>query len=183
MSADDVTRYAVEVREVFDSRWAGVKSIGLGRVPPTQGTPDFYVLIEESARPCLRVDFYANGGELRCFQDLIIWNSWVILGHGESVYFVSPHDAQTRTCKLGDYFGSLYPQNGFLLVASGSSLIRFDDKGDAVWHKTDLGLDGVLVHDIDDGVIHGSGEWDPPGGWRLFRVDLETGSRLDDEGD
>ncbi|CAI8889374.1 hypothetical protein EMIT091MI3_50076 [Kosakonia quasisacchari] len=31
-----------------------------------------------------------------------------------------------------------------------------------------------------DGVVYGSGDWDPPDGGRDFRLDLHTGQLLDD---
>jgi len=38
-----------------------------------------------------------------------------------------------------------------------------------------LGIDGIIVASTSDGVISGEGEWDPPGGWRPFRLSLATG--------
>jgi hypothetical protein len=38
--------------------------------------------------------------------------------------------------------------------------------------------DGVVVVAIDDNVVLGQGEWDPPGGWRPFQVSLESGETL-----
>lgn len=45
-------------------------------------------------------------------------------------------------------------------------------------HCADLGIDGVLVTVIDNGVVGGEAELDPPGGWKPFRVDLETGAKV-----
>lgn len=46
------------------------------------------------------------------------------------------------------------------------------------WENRGLGIDGVLVHEISGDVIAGEGEWDPPGGWKPFRVRLNTGQNL-----
>ncbi|HEX4382949.1 MAG TPA: hypothetical protein VH083_08370, partial [Myxococcales bacterium] len=83
---------------------------------------------------------------------------------------------KVSTTLLQWYFGHLYPLEDKLLVASASRLHCFDQQGIAVWQSADLGLDGVIVDSVDDGVIHGQGEWDPPGGWRPFRVALATGA-------
>ena len=56
--------------------------------------------------------------------------------------------------------------------------VNLDEEGELLWTSPALGVDGVLVHSIDDGVIAGEGEWDPPGGWRPFRVALSSGLAL-----
>ena len=38
-----------------------------------------------------------------------------------------------------------------------------------------VGIDGVVVTAIAEGRVEELGEWDPPGGWRVFALDLGTG--------
>lgn len=42
-------------------------------------------------------------------------------------------------------------------------------------NNDDLGLEGVIVNSVEDGIVRGEGEWDPPGGWRPFSLRLDTG--------
>lgn len=80
--------------------------------------------------------------------------------------------------ELDSYFGYLYPIPAGVLVSSGSSLFRFGQDGRIVWLCRSLGVDGVVVHDVRDGVVVGAAELDPPGEWKPFRVALADGSRL-----
>lgn len=43
-----------------------------------------------------------------------------------------------------------------------------------------LGIDGVVVSivDVEKSLVHGQGEWDPPGGWKPFTVRLGDGTRV-----
>jgi len=49
--------------------------------------------------------------------------------------------------------------------------------GELLWKTGQLGIDGVLVHKVSPTRIEGSGEWDPPGGWRPFVLTPTTGER------
>ena len=45
-----------------------------------------------------------------------------------------------------------------------------------MWSSPELGIDGVIVGSVAEGVIEGAGECDPPDGWRAFRVLLSSGA-------
>ena len=62
-----------------------------------------------------------------------------------------------------------------VLISSADSLWHLDASGQELWRVDDLGVDGVVIFDVKHGVVHGSGEWDPPGGWLPFEVELRTG--------
>lgn len=74
------------------------------------------------------------------------------------------------------YFGSFYPLPDSLLVCSGTRLYRLSPTGELMWTSPELGIDGVIVSEVRDGLILGEGEWDPPGGWLPFQISLATGS-------
>jgi hypothetical protein len=151
----------------------------VGQVPQAQGTPELYILVVKAGAPYLCVALYADSEQLRCFQEAIIWSSWAVIGYGSRVHFISISDGTAKTVELNDYFGYLYPEEDFLLVASGSGLIRFDKGARVVWRNDNLGIDGVLVKDISDEIVTGEGEWDPPGGWKPFQVSLESGEEIE----
>jgi hypothetical protein len=79
------------------------------------------------------------------------------------------------TYALDNYFGHLYAHNDYLLVASGERLLRIQCDGSLAWKSPLLGIDGVIVGNVEDGIIYGSGEWDPPGGWQPFQIRLDSG--------
>jgi hypothetical protein len=79
---------------------------------------------------------------------------------------------------LGTYFGHAYPSETFLLVASAERLFQVALDGSLTWRPEYLGVDGVIVERISTDHIEGQGEWDPPGGWKHFRVSAHSGRLL-----
>jgi hypothetical protein len=69
----------------------------------------------------------------------------------------------------------LYPAEQFLLIALASHLHRVDTAGLLQWTSECLGMDGVIVDEIAENLITGQGEWNPPGGWKPFQVNVHTG--------
>jgi hypothetical protein len=108
------------------------------------------------------------------------WNGWLVEAEGINaqdvcVRFSRPEEHQRKSYRADSYIGYLYPHEEFLLVATNMRLMRFDKKAQLVWQSREIGIDGVLISKIINGVIYGEGEWDPPGGWRPFKVHLESG--------
>jgi hypothetical protein len=62
-----------------------------------------------------------------------------------------------------------------LLVASAERLYCFEPGGSLRWMSQGLGIDGVTVDEFDANTVRGQGEWDPPGGWQQFQLDMRTG--------
>lgn len=174
-----MAEFSITTENVIETPWLNTKSIAIGRVPQTLGTPDLFVLIEKDGVPYLRVDLYSNSEESTCFQEMVIWKSWAVVGYGNNVHLISINEDTLKSIELDDYFGHLYLYDDFLLAASGSSLYRIDDRANIIWKSANLGIDGVLVYNISDDVIFGQGEWDPPGGWQPFQVNCSTGLKIE----
>ena len=79
---------------------------------------------------------------------------------------------------LGCYFSAFTLLDDRLLAASGHGIVCLLPDGALAWRNDELGVDGVIVHDVAEGTISGDGEWDPPGGWRSFHVSLVTGEAV-----
>jgi hypothetical protein len=77
--------------------------------------------------------------------------------------------------ELGAYFAKIYKTVGLLLAASGENLHAISRNGTLFWEAEHLGIDGVVINRIEEDVAYGEGEWDPPGGWKPFKIELETG--------
>jgi hypothetical protein len=146
-------------------------------------TPDLYVTIADEHRPLLRVDIYRRAEpEALVFQEAIDWKNRVFVGYGERVYVIDPAKRTGYDMSLGTgfaYFAAFYATPDYLLVASGESLLRLAPGGSVLWIAAHLGLDGVVVHSVESGIIYGAGEWDPPGGWRPFAVRLDSGKAVE----
>lgn len=109
-----------------------------------------------------------GGGELR-------WKNWLVQVDGGHIQFSSAEPESPKSYELGAYIGYLYPLPEFLLVASDARLFCFDVTASLVWQSEVLAVDGVVIHDITEGVIYGEGEMNPPAGWRPFRLALNGG--------
>ena len=160
-----------------DSPWEHVESVQVGCVPTGLGTPDCYVLIENDGVPFLCVGVYGYE-DCYAFEDVIVWRELVIIGYGSRVHMVNYQTQEIITFELDSYFGHFYPGDEWLIIASANRLILISTTGRVMWKTEYLGLDGVIVDRIEDNLIHGRGEWDPPGGWRPFQVRLDTGKKI-----
>lgn len=83
-----------------------------------------------------------------------------------------------RTLKVDSYFSGLAIHEGCFYVAGAGSVYCINKRGETVWQNNNLGVDGVRISHIADNQLRGSGEWDPPGGWREFVLDLTTGRAI-----
>jgi hypothetical protein len=169
-----------ELSTSIASPWSEMDPLQVGAFRP--GAADLFVAIAEDGRPVLRVDIYRSPHpECFAFQDAIVWSEQVFVGYGESVYVIDPAmrgKFQIFLTGSAPYFGGFYAGPDYLLAASGDSLLRLGADGKVLWTAPDLGLDGVIVDSVNSGVIHGQGEWDPPGGWKPFALRLDSGRRL-----
>jgi hypothetical protein len=146
------------------------------------GAPAARVGIQIDATKRLRFDVPSDAGQ-SAFQDLRCVDDTVFVGVGESVFVIRPLEQAWDRIRLEDYFGSLYTPEDFglpltsfgVLVATGSALFSLTNAGTLIWCARGLAVDGVQVLDVRDGLIFGSAELDPPGGWQPFVLDVITG--------
>jgi hypothetical protein len=167
---------AAALHLTIDAPWTGMEPLRLGCVPSGLGTPDRYLTIELAGCPLVRCDLYGwRSVESHTFEEVQAWSGLVVVGFGHRLYVIEPVVRKASSFNLGSYFGHLYPAGDYLLVASAERLFRLESGGTVVWRSPEVGIDGVVVHQVLNGVIHGEGEWDPPGGWKPFRLRLDTG--------
>ena len=149
--------------------------VRVGAVPPGVPTPGAFVCVEKDDRPVLRVDVYGGAKENSAFCEAIVWRGYVVVGIGDGVHVVGLSGTPVKTFALGRYFGHLYPSESHLLAASAERLYCIDADARLLWVSDVLGIDGVVVDRIDADWIDGEGDWDPPDGWRRFRIRRDTG--------
>lgn len=155
-------------------------------ISSSAGVPAARVGIQIDATRRVRFDLPSDAGH-SAFQDLRCIDGTVFVGVGESVFVIQALEQTSNRIHLEDYFGHLYvpedfglPSMGFgVLVASGTALFNLTATGELLWCTRDLAVDGVQVSDVRDGLIFGSAELDPPGGWKPFVLNLITGERQD----
>ena len=113
------------------------------------------------------------------FKEAILLNKLLIVGHEEYFYmFDMSRNLNILRLKTPGYFGHIYFDTEHFYVAGSSSLYCVNQNGEVVWQNLNLAIDGVIINDFTDNKIFGSGEWDPPGGWRDFVLEKRSGLRI-----
>jgi hypothetical protein len=169
-------QWTFEIREALPDDWASVPTVAIGG---STGPADLFVLAEEgTARR--RFDLHYLETDYRHPPQATFWRGWFAFGFGGRAILYREADGASVKIDLGCYFGDFLTGEEWLLVTSGQGIIRLDPEGRIVWRNDELGLDGVLIFDVEGDVIDGQGEWDPPGGWEDFLVSLETGDSLEE---
>ena len=156
------------------SSWLGVPATALGTSRDRSG----YVLVTEDGIPRHRLDLCYSGPEAWFRVAAIDWRGIVVVGFGERFYFLPRLGSAPTEFKLRAYFCDFHAGDEWLLIASGQDVTCVDCDGVARWQSEIVALDGVIIERVEHGVIYGEGEWDPPGGWREFRLLLSDGRTI-----
>ncbi|HEX4304208.1 MAG TPA: hypothetical protein VHZ78_15535 [Rhizomicrobium sp.] len=164
--------WTFEFSDTLPEIWPPSPPIAIGGSPP-----DLFVLAR-NGDTTRRFDLCYMSEDYRCEPKAIVWRGWFVFGLGGRA--ILWRDSATHAIDLGCYFGEFHPGDDWLLVTSGQGIVRLAPDGRIVWRNDELGLDGVLIFDVEGDVIDGQGEWDPPGGWEDFLVSLETGEALEE---
>lgn len=166
----------LKLANTVSGEWLSARVVRVGVVPRHLPTADMYVLLSGGGQPLFRVDIYGGADEAYAFQDAEVWSDQVVIGVGHRVHFVSCDGTTVVSHRLESYFGHLYTTPEYLLVASAACVTRFNRRGELNWTSEPVGLDGVVVDNAGPPVVSGEGEWDPPGGWRPFALNADTGA-------
>jgi len=170
----------LELRETIDAPWLSMEPVVVGDVPSGQGTPCVYVLVEDDGVPVMRIDVHDRGAGSSPFTEAIAWAGFVVIGFGGFVHLVSLGTRAASSFPMSCYFAHFYPLEDRLLVADAEYLTCIDPSGAIRWRSERLGIDGVVVTGVEGDVVRVKGEWDPPGGWRPYRIFLSTGASVPD---
>lgn len=156
-------------RETISPPWTEVPSLSLG-----EGEAREHLLVAEDGVPLRRLDLCRDGSETWFKVEAVAWDDLIVVGFAARVYLLR---GATVACwfRLSDYFCGLHPGDGWLLIASGTNVTRMDQAGQVMWRSARLAIDGVIIERVASGVVEGQGEWDPPGGWKAFRIRLADG--------
>ena len=162
-------------RETLEAPWTSVASLRVGDWNQMTGAPTVYVTVEREGEPLLRVDVYDREASSKPFREVAAWAELIVIGFAGHVHLVWPVRATVKTFPMNGYFGHIYATQESLLIADAERIHCFDQRGSVLWRSETVGIDGVVVHNVEDGIIAGEGEWDPPGGWRPFLLLLSSG--------
>ena len=110
------------------------------------------------------------------FKQAMIIDNILAVGFEEYFYlFDTTIQLNILKLKMNGYFGHLYYNNELLYITDSGGVFCIGKAGSLIWHNNNLGIDGVIINEFTNDKIFGSGEWDPPGGWRDFTLDKQTG--------
>lgn len=170
------TLYEVRMCPVIDPPWTRIEPIRIGYIPSGLGEPSFYVTVAKDADEVARIDAYPEYNST--FVAAIGWRHLVAVGFFDAAYPIDPVAPVPVVCKVPYemYFQAFFPLPDHLLVVTGVGMACLNPRCELVWARNDMAIDGVLVQRVEDGVIIGEAEWDPPGDWRPFRVRLADGT-------
>ncbi len=157
--------------------WTSMPPLQLGKLPSGFGTADLFIAITDNGRPILRVDLYEECESVP-FKDALLRGNLVFVGFGDAIYVIDPGLRSGSIIALNSYFAAFYSASEYFLAASGTGLLRLSTEGEVIWRTPNLALDGVIVTGVDDKLIKGEGEWDPPGGCKSFMLRLDSGELI-----
>lgn len=141
--------------------------------------PSQEFIVESDGDEVLNVYEVRFKGGAGVFKQALKWGGILVVGHGAYVYLYDVVEARTLlTVSFDAYFGHLYVFEGLLYVSGDHELYCFVGNGELLWKRDHLGIDGVIVDACENGVLFGAGEWDPPGGWRNFKLNSKTGESI-----
>jgi hypothetical protein len=166
---------AVRLVHALDDGWLTVAPVHVGAQPPGGGGVIRYALVRVDEQR-IRVDVHAREPDCYAFEQVLLWHRVLSIGLGSYLHLVSADDRSCVSLHLDGYFGRLYPSRDYLLVTSAERVLRVEPDRSVRWTSAPVGIDGVLIWDVDPPVIRGEGEWDPPGDWRPFALDAEHGT-------
>lgn len=111
-------------------------------------------------------------------KSVILADHLLAVGHEAHFYLFDISTGKSLLhLKLSGYFGYLYLDTDLFFVTDASGITCINRQGEIVWDNHQLGVDGVIIESFTENKISGTGEWDPPGGWRKFMIQKETGAR------
>ncbi|NTS44010.1 hypothetical protein HRG84_24235 [Flavisolibacter sp. BT320] len=151
----------------------GESEIISGEIPFHFSSSEYLVVRNGDEKRAFKINY-----EHHCspFKEAAIRENLLLVGHEEHFYL---YDMAAKrnilVLKMEWYFGHLYFDEDFFYVADAQGLYKINGKGEIIWHNDNLGIDGVIIDKFTQNQIFGSGEWDPPGGWRGFVLDKKTG--------
>ena len=168
-----------EVKSAIREPWLPTKRLSLGQRRQGVGTPASYVCVSDADRPFLVIELSFKQDESYCFSETLEWAGHIAIGWGHCVYIIDPYSAkECASISLDGYFGSFHATTDRLLVASASRVLCILTNLSIAWKSPEVGIDGVVISGIEGSLIAGKGEWDPPGGWKDFKLDIRTGAQL-----
>lgn len=152
------------------------------------GEMDRRLLISKDAEPILILQLYIRADEDGClissaFTEFLLNESHVAIICGDHFYVFDMVTHSFRNYPLSDNVGHIYSVPEIysdrlvdrVIVTTYCHVFLIDIQSGILWKSSHCAIDGVIITSIENDTVLGLGEWDPPGGWKPFKLDFKTG--------
>ncbi|EOW6643775.1 hypothetical protein ACOZ0N_000661 [Cronobacter muytjensii] len=146
------------------------------------------LLISKGGEPIVILQLYIRADEdgwliSSAFCGFLLNESQAAIICGDHFHVVEMTTHSFRSHPLGDYVGHIYSVpdihsdrlHNRVLVTTYCHVFLMDIAAGILWKSRQCAIDGVIITSIENETVLGLGEWDPPGGWEPFKLDLKTG--------
>lgn len=154
----------------------------------TNGKKDRRLLISKNAEPILILQLYVRADEdgwliSSAFSEFLLNDSHMAIICGDHFHIIDLTTHSFKSHPLGDYVGHIYSIPDVhserlydrVMVTTYCHVFLIDMAAGILWKSGQCAIDGVIITSIENDTVFGFGEWDPPGGWESFKLDLKTG--------
>lgn len=144
--------------------------------------------IIKDAEPIMILQLYVRADEdgwliSSAFSEFLLNNSHIAIICGDHFNVIDMTTHSFRSHSLGDYVAHIYSipdvhsdrLHDRVMVTTYCHVFLIDIAAGILWKSSQCAVDGVILTSIENDTVLGLGEWDPPGGWELFKLDLKTG--------
>jgi len=163
-----------EFRDYPASFYSGVKNILISGEDSKKYDNQEYVIIFEYENEVLnleiRFEYYSTP-----FQQIEFIGDLIIIGYQKNLYLYNLTTSFASKYEMDVYFCQIYCFERGFLVTSATNILCFDSSANLIWASQSLGIDGVIIESVVNRIIFCKGEWDPPGGWKDYKISLDSG--------
>ncbi|HKO82889.1 MAG TPA: hypothetical protein VJU78_20925 [Chitinophagaceae bacterium] len=146
---------------------------------PEQTDQFEFVLIYKNGTPVLQLGIHLY---YHCspFRQIEFWKGFVAIGLEDVFILFNITSGAQLVNKCSGYFGHIYIEDENIYIATADEVMCYNDKPSLKWMSDTLGIDGVIITEIGQTFLKGSGQHDPPDGWNDFVITKETGKIIKD---
>lgn len=143
--------------------------------PESSDFRNYEYLVLDSFEEIYEIRYAIHSGS---FREAILHREMLAVGHEEHFYLFDIYQKKNiYTLQLDGYFGHLYLDGNYFYVTDANGIYCIDKSG-LHWSNNVLAIDGVIINAFTSEQILGEAEVDPPGGWKDFILDKNTGNFL-----
>ncbi|MDN3657439.1 hypothetical protein QWZ08_17435 [Ferruginibacter paludis] len=147
-------------------------------LPDENSTESIFVLIKEKRNNEPILNLKITPGNSSPFKNTQIFNDIALIGWDDIFVMFNLNTRKQTIISLDGYFGNFRIYDDKIFVCSAGDVTCLSLDGEVKWKSESIAIDGVIINSFENNIIYCSCEWDPPGGWRPYRLSFQTGATL-----